>query len=170
MKMLRITLVFGLGMVLLPACQAQEDKAEEQENEKVIQRQKEKKRSDTQDPDVRIEVEKQYNEEGDLIRYDSLYTYSYWSSSGDSMTVNVDSLFQDFRAYFHEHYAGGPDMTRDPFQKEFLRPDSLRQSDFLDDEYFFHRFEQEQRRMDRLFREMDSLKRDFLDEEYPGVR
>lgn len=49
-------------------------------------------------PDERVEVNKQYDKHGNLIRYDSIYSYSY-SSSDKNMklhTQKMDSIMKNF--------------------------------------------------------------------------
>ena len=45
-------------------------------------------------PDVKYKINKEYDEQGNIIRFDSTYSYS-WSSI-DSMHVDVDSIFKQF--------------------------------------------------------------------------
>ena len=53
-------------------------------------------------PDVKIKVNKEFDDKGNVTRYDSTYSYS-WSSNGQFST-NIDSLFMGFN---HSFRVGG---------------------------------------------------------------
>ena len=57
-------------------------------------------------PKGQWEVQKEYDELGNLIKYDSIYSYAYSNIEGDSLRVNLDSIMDSFRGYF---------KGRDPF-------------------------------------------------------
>jgi hypothetical protein len=76
-------------------------------------------RPESPQPDARYHVDKQYDEQGNLLRYDSVYTWS-WSSEGQP--INPDSLMRAFRQQFGwsdqaEAFRGFPkDFESDFFQ------------------------------------------------------
>jgi hypothetical protein len=49
-------------------------------------------------PDVRVKVQKEYDDQGNITRYDSTYSYS-WSGDGDT-PCDIDSLFKGFNRGF----------------------------------------------------------------------
>lgn len=49
------------------------------------------KKSNPNKPDVRVKVNKEFDDKGNLTRYDSTYSYS-WSGSGQ-VPINADSIF-----------------------------------------------------------------------------
>lgn len=55
-------------------------------------------------PDERVEVNKEYDEDGNLVRYDSTYSYSY-SSSGMS-GVQMDSLMKQWQQQHAQMFSG----------------------------------------------------------------
>lgn len=56
----------------------------------------------TRKPDVKIRVNKRYDEKGNLVGFDSLYSSYYSSVPGD--TPNLDSMMNNFEAYFNRQH------------------------------------------------------------------
>jgi hypothetical protein len=113
------------------------------------------------EPKREIKVNKEYDEEGNLIRYDS--TYSYFYSGFDDNNNRIDSILDDFRrhidrsSFFHD----------DPFFNDLFFTDSLLYYDFFKSDFFSNRFEMNKEWMERMFSDMDSLKnRYFMDRQY----
>ena len=69
-------------------------------------------------PKVDVRVNKQYDEHGNLIAYDSSYTSIYQSHAGDA--VYMDSVFKDFMPGFGMHYP----FLNDPGFNNLFFPDS----------------------------------------------
>ncbi|MCF8297786.1 MAG: hypothetical protein K9J13_09610 [Saprospiraceae bacterium] len=116
-------------------------------------------------PKVSWKVDKKVDENGNVIRYDSVYTWSYSNVNGDSVTVNVDSVMGSFHSYFNQRF---PSM----WDKSFVNPineDSLIQRDFFMDDYFHKRWEDEFFNMDEMFRRFDSIRNQFFIDSYPGL-
>ena len=112
-------------------------------------------------PNTNIQVNKVYDDDGNLIRYDSTYTY-YYSNIGDDSVLN-DSIFNEFRKQFNIEY---PFSNRDFFD-EFFFQDTLLKYDFFRNDFFTERFRRNMEMMDKLFWEMDSLKNDFYMQQVP---
>ena len=55
---------------------------------------------DSIQPKTDIKVNKEYDEKGNLIRYDSSYSYYYSNIENDSLLG--DSIFSDFQNYFNK--------------------------------------------------------------------
>ena len=106
--------------------------------------------SDT--PQVDVRVNKQYDEHGNLIAYDSSYTSVYQSRSGDA--AFMDSVFKDFMPGFGMQYP----FLNDPGFNALFFPDSSFHRDFFNYDFFQKRMEMNQRYMQRMMEQMDSLK------------
>lgn len=116
-------------------------------------------------PDISWDVHKQFDEHGNVIGYDSTYTWSYTNIEGDSVRVNTDSLMNSFNLYFKDNL---------PYiwDRNFTQPlwaDSLFNRDFMDESYFHNRWKKQYFDMDNMFREMDSIRMQFFNERYPGL-
>lgn len=112
-------------------------------------------------PKEDIKVNKEYDKDGNLIRYDSTYTY-YYSNIDRNKTVG-DSIFNNFRSMFEDRY---PFSTKPYFDNLFFQ-DSLLHYDFYKKDFFYNRFRQNMQQMDRMFWEMDSIKNKFFMEQFP---
>lgn len=112
-------------------------------------------------PKEDIKVNKEYDKDGNLIRYDSTYTYYY--SNIDGNKAAGDSIFNNFRSMFENRY---PFSTK-PYFDDLFFEDSLLHYDFYKKDFFHERFMQNMQRMDRMFWEMDSIKNKFFMEQFP---
>jgi len=56
------------------------------------------KKNKSSNPDVKINVKKEYDDKGNVVGYDSTYSYS-WSSNG-SLPVDIDSIFNSLNQSF----------------------------------------------------------------------
>lgn len=97
-------------------------------------------------PQVDVRVNKQYDEHGNLIAYDSSYTSVHRGRSGDA--VFMDSIFKDFMPGMGMRHP----FLDDPGFSSLLFPDSTFHQDF-----FQKRMEMNQRHMQRMMEQMDSL-------------
>lgn len=107
-------------------------------------------RQDT--PQVDVRVNKQYDEHGNLIAFDSSYSAVYHSQAGDA--AFMDSVFKDFMPGFGMHYP----FLNDPGFHALFFPDSSFHQDFFHEDFFQKRMEMNQRYMQRMMAQMDSLK------------
>jgi hypothetical protein len=117
-------------------------------------------------PKVDIKVNKVYDDNGNLIRYDSTYVWSYSNVEGDSVTVVPDSIMYEFKPFIHRQF---PDFEMPEFN-DFLFTDSAFYHDFFTPDYFYDRWRKSMMETDRIFREMDSLKNLFFQRSYPGLQ
>jgi hypothetical protein len=111
---------------------------------------------DTITPKTNIIVNKEYDDEGNLIRYDS--TYSSYYSNIETDTLLRDSVFNNFKNFFNHNYG----FSNQPYFNNFFFEDSLLKYDFYKKDFFYNRFQENMERMDKLFFEMDSLKNSFF--------
>jgi len=115
-------------------------------------------------PRTSIKVDKKYDEKGNLIKYDSTYSY-YYSNVKDNNKLK-DSIFNDFKNSFNSNYF----FSSDPYFNDFFFQDSLLKYDFYRKDFFINRFRNNMRMMDSLFWSMDSLKNSFFNRQFrvPG--
>jgi hypothetical protein len=106
-------------------------------------------------PKVNIQVNRRYDDKGNMISFDSTYTSYYSNVKGD--TARMDSLMRSFDRYF-----GGSHSSF--FNKEFeplFFNDSLRYPDFFHDDYFLKRYELNDQYFRSMMNRMDSIKNHF---------
>lgn len=118
-----------------------------QEKSKEIAQQK-----DTIKPQVKVDVKKEYDEYGNLIRIDSTYSSFYSNIKGDSLLEK--EIFEKFRKQFHTRHFSIDSL----FMDDFFTEDPFKLHDFYTDEFFQNNFKLHQERLENIFREMDSIK------------
>lgn len=112
-------------------------------------------------PHVEVKVNKQFDEHGNLIAFDSSYTSVY--SRGLGNTAFMDSLFMDFRPKMGQRYP----FLNDPGFDNLFFNDSLLYRDFFQDDFFKNRMLLNQQYMDRMMHDMDSLKNRYFQRAQP---
>ena len=111
-------------------------------------------------PQTSIKVDKKYDSKGNLIKYDSTYSY-YYSNVEDNKNLK-DSIFSNFKNHFNEKYF----FSDDHYFSDFFFQDSLLKYDFYRKDFFINRFRNNMRMMDSLFWGMDSLKNTFFNKQF----
>jgi hypothetical protein len=127
---------------------------------------KEKKETaDKNLPKTDIKVNKEYDKDGNLIRYDSTYSYFYSNILND--TILGDSIFSNFKNQFNQQYF----FSQKPYFNDFFFQDSLLKYDFYKNDFFSNRFKNNMQQMDKLFMEMDSIKNYyFQQQQFPELK
>lgn len=113
-------------------------------------------------PQTDIRVNKKYDDKGNLIQYDSTYSY-YYSSPGFKNSISSDSLFSSFKIPLRNNYRG----LFDENMNNIFFNDSLFKYDFYNADYFSKRFQMNMLRFQDMFRQMDSIKSDMFRQTYP---
>lgn len=148
MKRLLILLLIGM----ITSCIGQEKKEEVKEEQ-------------AETPQGQWKVHREYDQDGNLIRYDSIYSWSYSAQNGESLTINLDSIMDEFRGYFNEE-------TPYKWKKDFSYfpdADSLFMKDFFTDDYFFRNWQEHQDEIEKMIKKMDSSRNAFLRKYHPGL-
>lgn len=106
-------------------------------------------------PKTNIEVKREYDKNGNLIRYDSTYSYYYSNIENDSLFR--DSLLNQFQNHFKKRHL----FFEDQFYRDYFFSDSL--FDFNSPmKDFFEEFRNKKYQMEDFFWEMDSIRKRFL--------
>lgn len=109
-------------------------------------------------PKVNIQVNRKYDDKGNLIGFDSTYS-SYYSNIQDD-TSRMDSLMKGFDKYFGSNYSR---MFDQQFNTLFFN-DSLRYPDFFHNDFFMKRYELNDKYLRGMMQHMDSIKNRFYRE------
>lgn len=117
--------------------------------------------ADTIQPKTDIRVNKEYDENGNLVRYDSSYSSYYSNIEGN--TLLGDSIFNNFKNHFNQRYL----FSDESFFDDYFFEDSLLYYDFYKNDFFSNRFRRNMEYMDQLFLEMDSIKNRFYYKHFP---
>jgi hypothetical protein len=117
------------------------------------------KKADSIKPKITVNVNKRYDNKGNLIGFDSTYSSYYSNVQGD--TARMDSLFGNFNRYFNR---GTPNFMNKEFNSLFFR-DSLMYPDFFHNDFFLKRYELNDPYLRNMMRKMDSIKNDFYEQD-----
>ena len=110
-------------------------------------------------PQTSIKVNKEYDKNGNIVKYDSTYSSYYSNIKGDSSLK--DSNFNNFKKQFNQSYF----FSNQPFFKNFFFEDSLLKYDFYKKDFFYNRFRNNMERMDSLFKGMDEMKNNYFNKQ-----
>jgi hypothetical protein len=111
------------------------------------------KKESQQKPHENITVNKKYDDNGNLIEFDSTYTSYYSSSEGD--TVFMGNVPENFQLYFNHNWPGIS-------SNDYFGMDSTFIPGFYHDNFFEDQFFNQDDAMLRMIREMDSIKNEFF--------
>ncbi|OZV69809.1 hypothetical protein [Winogradskyella aurantia] len=136
-------------------------------NEKKESEQPESVKQDTTivKPIESWDVQKEVDEFGNLIKYDSTYTWSYSNTKGDSIQVNLDSIMDSFKGYFGKNT---PLNWNEDFSY-FPEVDTLLKDNFFKKDYFFDQWKQNPMSIEKMLQQMDSTRNLFLKRFHPGL-
>jgi len=147
MKKFVFTLLLGL---MLAGCQAQDDRSKS----KVDLAEKSTDSISVDNPKIRWKVDKEYDEEGNIIEYDSIYSYSYDNLMNLPMEMNLDSVMESMKFFSHGKLSSS-------MKKQNLGPFMDLDSLMNGSQYFNDFFERQRNNnfsdMRKLFQQMDSL-------------
>lgn len=104
-------------------------------------------------------VDKEFDDDGNLIRYDSIYS---WSSNGklDNLsTVDKDSLLQSFKLRFFKNFS---DFENNGFDDVFSK-DSLFSKHYFNDDFFGSDFGKDYMDIDKITQQMIARQKKFLE-------
>ncbi len=155
-----IALAFAVALSFT-SCNAQEKKENAGNNDTAM-----KKKTEIQnEPRGTWKVNKELDENGNLIRYDSIYTYSYGNVNGKEIPPQkMDSAMASFKKYMQER------MPRS-FSQGMMNPflsDSLNEN-FFERGFFENHWEDFFPEMQQQLRQMDSLHQKFFQQTQPGL-
>ena len=149
--MKRYFLLLMIGMFSI-SCNGQTKDAEKTEL-------KEHKETITEQPKGSWKVNKEFDDNGNLIRYDSIYS---WSSNGkfdDLSTLEKDSLLKSFKSRFFTNFS---DFENNGFDDVFSK-DSLFSKRFFNDDFFERDFGKDFMDIDKITQQMIARQKKFLE-------
>ena len=110
-------------------------------------------------PKIHYNVHKVYDKNGNLVRYDSTYSWSYHHED-QGRQIDVDSVFRKFMPYFRHNF---PNADMKAMQDHFMEmPDSAMIMDFFNNKNFFDQWQGQLFDFQQQIREMDSLRNRFF--------
>ncbi len=110
----------------------------------------------TNEPKTNIKVKKEYDDHGNLVRYDSTYTYVY------STPENSNSVSDSITGNYSKHFSNKNLFSDEPFLNDMFARDSLLKNDFFGKDFFSNDFMLNDKNMEKIFQRMDSVRRHFF--------
>jgi len=138
--------LFGLS------CNAQQNEAGNSETNKIA-------KSKLEQPKGDWKVDKAYDKNGNLIRYDSIYSWSSHDNLDSLSTMATDSLLMAVRSRFFQNFS---DFNHQGFP-EFFSEDSLFNKRFLSDDFFGTDFGKDVMDIDKMRQHMIERQKQFLE-------
>ncbi|SFW11986.1 hypothetical protein SAMN02927921_00073 [Sinomicrobium oceani] len=132
-----------------------------QENRDTTPENKKQAHNDIPKPKESWKVDKEVDENGNVIRMDSVYSWSYHSDGRELSPETMDSLMQSFSQGFGGHLSM-PGMGGEDFFGSFAT-DSTMFEPFGNDSLFFKGMEQRHKLFEEMMRKADSLHRDAME-------
>jgi len=118
------------------------------------------------EPKVDIKVNKKYDDYGNLIQYDSTYSYIYSSPNSDINSLEIDSIIGNFKPYFYNNI---PDIF-DNSLDNFFNSKPFSNEDFFNNDFFEKQFQFHNKLLEDMINKMDSIRNEFLKQQYPNIK
>ena len=144
-------LLFMIGLLSV-SCNAQKNdtkKTEIKENEKNIAEQ----------PKGTWKVDKEFDDNGNLIRYDSIYSWASKGKLDNFTTLDKDSLMKSFKSRFYTNFSV---FEKQGFDDVFSK-DSLFSKRFFNDDFFGSDFGNDFMEIDKIRQQMIVSQKKFLE-------
>lgn len=155
----RITVgLFFLSLVAVFALSSCDTKSNGQADQNKTKDSTTAEKNTVNKPKVNVQVNKRYDDKGNLVGFDSTYS-SFYSNVGDD-TVKMDSLMHSFDTYFNRNHSALFDRQ---FNTLFFN-DSQRYPDFFHKDFFMKRYELNDKYLRESMQRMDSIKNHFFQE------
>ncbi|WP_452221917.1 hypothetical protein [Lacinutrix salivirga] len=143
--MKKYILILSLALVSL-SCNGQNPKEEENQIKT------------TETPKGTWKVDKEFDENGNLIRYDSIYTWSSSTNYDKLSSIEKDSLLANFESKFFKNFSN---LKQDSFEDLFT-PDSLFTKHFFNNNFFENDFGKEFSELIKMKEQMIENQKEFL--------
>lgn len=104
-------------------------------------------------------VNKEFDENGNLIRYDSIYSWSSSNTFDNLLITERDSLIQSFKSRFFTNFSG---FKNQGFEDLFAQ-DSLFSKQFFNNDFFASDFGQDFMNIDKIRQQMMERQKKFLE-------
>jgi hypothetical protein len=141
-----------MSALLSLSCNGQKNEAKQAEikesNKKVVEQ-----------PKGTWKVDKEFDENGNLIRYDSIYSWSSSSQFDDLSSLDRDSLMQSFKSRFFTNFS---EFENQGFEDVFSQ-DSLFSKRFFNDDFFGSDFGKDYMDIDEFTQQMIERQKRFLE-------
>ncbi len=143
---------FFLATILTTGCSSQENKKNDQPDQ-------EGQKSVAGQPKGTWKVDKEFDENGNMIHYDSIYSWSSSDDFGNLALTDRDSLLQAFQSRFFKHFTNADRFGFEPF----MQTDSLFTQKFFNEDFFGSDFGKDFMDLDKMHERMDRMHQEFFE-------
>ncbi|MGB5434687.1 MAG: hypothetical protein WBM98_02265 [Maribacter sp.] len=145
--------ILVLSALLTMSCNSQENKTKDNAQMKGNEEQL------TETPKGSWKINKEFDEDGNLIRYDSIYSWSSNTDLDDLATMDKDSVLKSMQSRFYRSFS---DFNGEGYPG-FFSEDSLFTKQFFTNDFFESEFGQDFMDIDRVRERMEHMQRKFLE-------
>lgn len=146
--------ILSLAVILNISCNAQENEKEEKS-----QKEQDNQLNDSAVPRGTWKVDKEFDENGNLIKYDSIYSWSSEDDLNRLSSLDRDSTLQSIQSRFYRNLSRLGNQRFD----DIFSPDSLFLDRFFDDEFFTSQFGKDFMDVDKMYKRMEDRQKEFLE-------
>lgn len=145
------TLLLLPTLLLMVSCHGQEQKDQPKKTEDNIAQEQ---------PKGNWEVNREYDEDGNLISYDSIYSWSSSDAAKNMAKMDKDSLLQSFQMHMSKGFS--------PFDDEnfssFFADDSLFTKHFFQNDFFESQLGKDFMDLNEMHKRMAEMQKKFMEE------
>jgi len=146
--MKKYVLLFMIGMLSVNCNSQNKDLKNKESEEKSVK-----------EPKGSWKVDKEFDENGNLIRYDSIYSWSSDNKYDNLSFSERDSLMQSFKSRFFTNFSV---FENREFEDVFSK-DSLFSKHFFNDDFFESDFGSDFMDIDKIWQQMNARQKKFLE-------
>lgn len=159
MKEIKKCGILLFATLLTIGCNSQENKnKEESSNDKEVV---------AEAPKGNWKVNREFDEAGNLIRYDSIYSWSSGDDLDELATFDRDSTLKSMQSRFYRNFSQF-DFDKEGFGDLFAE-DSLFTKRFFNDDFFGNEFGKDFMDIDKMHERMEAMQKRFLDRYQPLI-
>ena len=147
-------MILSLAAILNMNCNAQEKK-----KDKNVQIKKDAPAQAAEQPKGTWKVDKEFDEEGNLIRYDSIYSWSSRDDLDGLSLLDRDSTLQSMQSKFYSRFS---QFEKHGFDDIFSK-DSLFTHQFFADDFFKSDFGEDFMDLDKMHERLEAMQKKFLE-------
>lgn len=153
-------IILLLAAFLSTSCNSQETINKDERN-------KDNKAATTETPKGSWKVNKEFDEAGNIIRYDSIYSWSSGDNLNELATFDRDSTLKSMQSRFYRNFSQF-DFDKEGFGDLFAE-DSLFTKQFFNNDFFENDFGKDFMDIDKMHERMESMQKRFLQRYQPMV-
>lgn len=158
MKRCKTIGILLMATLLSSGCNSQENKSKKEANPKEVE---------TETPKGSWKVNREFDKDGNLVRYDSIYSWSSSRTMNELATLDRDSILKSMKSKFYNNFSQF-DFEKEGFGDMF-EEDSLFTKHLFNDEFFENQFGQDFMDLNQMHERMQAMQKQFLEQYQPMI-